>query len=54
MIAKALPKVFVGDGYELSVYLLTHQDLEAEASRKNGNIPRSSDPKLIYKRYLIL
>lgn len=54
MIVRALPDNFVGDGCELFVDLLTHQDLEMQANRKNGNASKTTDPKLVNKRYLIL
>lgn len=54
MLVKCLPDNFVGDGYQLFIDLLTHQDLEVQANRKNGVNSKTVDPKLINKRYLIL
>lgn len=43
-----------GSSDSVHVDVLTHQDLEMQASRKNGAASKTTDPKLINKRYLIM
>lgn len=43
-----------GSSDSVHVDVLTHHDLEMQASRKNGGAPRTTDPRLVNKRYLIM